>query len=79
MTTTPETAREHERKTFEIDGMGCDHCVSAVRDALSDIDSVEVVAVEIGTATVRFDPAVTNHVKIAAAIADAGYTVVSSS
>lgn len=79
MTTTPETAREHEERTFEIDGMGCDHCVSAVRDALSDIDSVGVLDAEIGSATVGFDPSVTNHIEIAAAIADAGYTVVSSS
>jgi copper chaperone len=79
MPTTSETAREREEKTFDIDGMGCEHCVSAIRDALSEVDSVAVVGAEIGSATVRFDPSVTNHIELAAAIADAGYTVVSSS
>jgi len=79
MSITPDTAREREERTFKIDGMSCEHCVSAVHYALSEVDSVEVVSAEIGFATVRFDPATTNHIELAAAIADAGYTVVSSS
>lgn len=79
MSTPPDTAQEREEKTYKIDGMGCDHCVSAIRDALREVDSVEVLDAEIGSATVRFDPSATNHIEIAAAIADAGYTVVSSS
>lgn len=79
MSKAPDALQKREEKTFTIDGMSCDHCVSAVRDALSEVNSVEVVEAEIGSATVRFDPDVTNHIEIAAAIADAGYTVVSSS
>ncbi|HHP7237519.1 heavy-metal-associated domain-containing protein [Longibacter sp.] len=61
--------------TLTIDGMTCDHCVRAVEDALASIDSTEVQFVEIGEATVRFDPDRTNRVELAAAVADAGFTV----
>jgi copper chaperone CopZ len=66
---------EKEEITLSIDGMSCEHCVGAVREALKDIDSVDVQEVEIGHATVQFDPNTTNRVELAAAVADAGFTV----
>jgi copper chaperone len=68
-------ATDTRKLTLTIDGMNCDHCVRAVRDALASVDSTEVESVEIGEATVTFDPDRTNRVELAAAIADAGFTV----
>jgi copper chaperone CopZ len=52
--------------------------VASVDNALKAVDGVEVEQVGIGTATVAFDPARTSNDAIAQAIADEGYTVVSS-
>ena len=60
---------------IEIDGMSCGHCVSAVQQALAELPGVTVQQVTIGSATVRYDPAVTTPSDIADAIVDAGYTL----
>ena len=46
-----------ERVTLTIEGMTCDHCVRAVKGAIEKMPSAEVEKVEIGSATVRYDPA----------------------
>jgi copper chaperone len=61
--------------TLRIGGMSCDHCEKAVRGALAGIPSVEVGAVTIGSATLRFDPAKTTVDRLVAAIDDLGYEV----
>ena len=62
-------------ETLQIEGMSCGHCVKAVRQALDDLDGVEVRNVEIGTAEVSYDPAVVDPKQIDEAIDEAGYTV----
>ncbi len=64
-----------QTQTFEISGMSCGHCVRAVEGALEKMDGVEVEKVEIGRATVRFDPARQSPDAIAAAIREEGYSV----
>lgn len=60
---------------IEIQGMGCDHCVHAVREALERVEGIEVESVEIGTARVR---TVENRKEqIDEAIRKAGYEPVS--
>ena len=60
---------------IEIKGMGCEHCVTAVRKALEGIDGVSVEDVEIGSAHVRAEG---DHTKaIDDAIRQAGYEPVS--
>lgn len=61
--------------TLKIGGMSCDHCARAVRGALTNIPGVTLDGVTIGSATVRFDPAVATVDQMIAAIADAGYEV----
>ena len=58
---------------FEIEGMSCDHCVKAVRNALAALPGVSVDNVTIGAATVEFDPSSSNVGALVDAIADAGY------
>jgi copper chaperone len=61
--------------TLRIGGMSCDHCLRAVRDALAGVPGVEIDAVTIGSATLRFDPAKTAVERLVAAIDDLGYEV----
>jgi copper chaperone CopZ len=65
--------------TLHIDGMSCGHCVSAVRGALERVPGVEVRQVEIGTATVAFDPTKTSTSEIVEAVNDEGYSAYAAS
>jgi copper chaperone len=67
-----------ERFTMKIEGMTCGHCVASVNRALKSVASVEVEQVKVGTATVAFDPDHASIERIAQAVADEGYIVVSS-
>lgn len=62
-----------QRISIPIAGMSCGGCVRAVRDALAKEPGVQVEQVTVGTAAVRFDPAVTTPEKLRAAITRAGY------
>lgn len=59
--------------TFRIEGMSCDHCVRAVREALQRVPGVEVRDVKVGSAVVRYDAAKTKPEALADVIRDAGY------
>jgi len=63
-----------ERLNLTIEGMTCEHCVRAVRGRLEHTPGVKVSDVQIGSATVEFDPGKTNVDDIEEAIADEGYT-----
>ncbi|MEO8000123.1 MAG: cation transporter [Gemmatimonadaceae bacterium] len=62
-----------QKVTFQINGMSCGHCVTAVKQALTDLPGVKVENVAIGQAVVSYEPDKTNTNDITAAIADAGY------
>lgn len=59
------------RERIKIEGMGCNHCITAVRDALDQI-GVEIHTVEIGRAEISYAPSVDRE-RIDAAITEAGY------
>ncbi len=61
--------------TFEIDGMSCDHCVEVVHTALDRLEGVKIEAVEIGRASVRYDPDAIHRTTIAHAIEEKDYPV----
>ena len=63
-----------ERVNLTIEGMTCEHCVRAVRGRLEHTPGVKVSSVEVGSASIEFDPATTNLDDIEMAIADEGYT-----
>ncbi len=60
---------------IEIGGMGCDHCVRAVRSALERIDGLTIVDVSVGSAIVAMPDASLSG-QVDEAIAAAGYEVV---
>ena len=63
---------EHVKLTIE--GMTCEHCVRAVRGRLEKTSGVKVSDVNVGSATIDYDPAKTTLDDIEEAIADEGYT-----
>lgn len=62
------------RTTLKVDGMSCGHCVAAVTRALEAMDGVRIEHVEIGTATVDHDAALTTSAQIIEAVSAAGYS-----
>jgi copper chaperone len=67
-----------QTKTLQISGMSCGHCVSAVRASLAAVSGITVDAVEVGSATITFDPAIVTLSDAERAIDDAGFDVVSA-
>ncbi len=65
---------DRHTETFEIEGMSCDHCVRAVREALEGVSGAVVETVEQGRAVVDAGPEATRD-HLAEAIGQAGYTV----
>ena len=65
--------------TLGIEGMSCGHCLGAVNRSLSSLAGVSVQSVELGRATVSYDPATVDPRQIEAAVEAAGYHVVASS
>jgi copper chaperone len=61
--------------SLEISGMSCRHCVLAVTNALNQVGGVKIDSVEVGHASVSFDPARTASETVIRAISDAGYDV----
>ncbi len=62
------------KKIIKIDGMGCQKCVIHVREALEELDGVEVLDVKIGEASVNISEGY-DFKKIVEALDDAGYEV----
>lgn len=65
--------------TMKVKGMSCQHCVMSVTKAMSELEGIKSVQVDLAKGEVRFDN--TKEVasdKIEKAIADAGYEVISS-
>jgi copper chaperone len=67
-----------EKKTLNVEGMSCDHCVKAVNNALGGINGVTNTTVSLKDKTVSFDydSALVQIETIKAAITDAGFDVV---
>jgi copper ion binding protein len=62
--------------TFQVGGMTCDHCRTAVTTEVSAVPGVQAVTVDVeaGTVTVSVDQPV-DQSDIAAAVDEAGYTL----
>ena len=62
-----------ERLKLSIHGMSCDHCVARVKQTLERLGGVQVENVEVGSATLSYDPALVSPDRIRHAVHDAGY------
>lgn len=65
------------KKLIKIDGMSCQHCVSAVKKNLSAI-KLKTYEVNIGSAEVEYDESEVTEKTIQDSIEDAGYKVVNT-
>jgi len=61
--------------TMAITGMSCGGCVSNIRNALSKTAGVKDAQVTVGSATVSYDPALTNPEALRRVITQAGYAL----
>ncbi|HEY0259670.1 MAG TPA: heavy-metal-associated domain-containing protein [Lacisediminihabitans sp.] len=68
---------------YLVSGMTCEHCVASVTEELSEVDGVESVTVSLnpgGASTVTVGSAApVDRASVAAAIEEAGYTLVDAS
>ncbi len=67
-----------EQTTLKIEGMSCQMCVKHVTKALVDLEGVSQVAVSLeqAQAVIHYDPDKANLPAFRAAVADAGYEVI---
>lgn len=60
---------------LKIDGMGCEHCVKSVREALEGIKGIKILDVKIGSAEIEAEnDSVLNEIR--EKLDDAGYDLV---
>jgi copper chaperone len=59
--------------TLTIRGMSCGHCVARVTKSLGALDGLEIDAVRIGAAELRFDPTRRSVDDILEAVREVGY------
>lgn len=60
--------------SFTLEGMSCSGCVASVKRVLDRVPGVETLDVQIGRATVRFDPDRASGEEVRDALTRAGYT-----
>jgi len=67
-----------EKLTLKVEGMGCEHCVKTITNALKALPGMRSVVVDLKakTVTVECDTAQCSREKIVRGIEDAGYDVV---
>jgi copper chaperone CopZ len=56
-----------------IDGMSCHHCLNRVQKALATVPNVRITSVQIGQASLLYDPAEHAPEAIAEAVSKSGY------
>lgn len=64
------------KKKLLIEGMSCGHCVKHVKEALSELEGVSSVDVDLASKSAVLEGEVSEE-KIRLAVEDAGYEVVS--
>ncbi|MFI6791046.1 heavy-metal-associated domain-containing protein [Nonomuraea sp. NPDC050383] len=63
--------------TYTVKGMTCGHCVSSVKEEVSEVSGVTNVEVELATGLLTVDSdAPVDSAQIVAAVEEAGYEVV---
>jgi copper chaperone CopZ len=62
-----------EQISIRIAGMSCAGCVTSVRNALARLPGVQVSQVEVGRATIDYDPGLSSPESIESAIVKAGF------
>jgi copper chaperone CopZ len=64
------------KKVLSIEGMSCGHCVSHITSALSGIEGVTSVQVDLAKKRAVVEGSALDDIQLTVAVADAGYQVV---
>ena len=64
-------------RTYTVQGMTCGHCVLSVREEVAELAGVETVDVDLASGRVTVTGSDVADEAVRAAVADAGYEVVS--
>lgn len=64
-------------RTYTVEGMTCSHCVAAVREEVAAVPGVRDVEVDLGSGRLRVAGDGVREDLVRAAVAEAGYRVVS--
>lgn len=64
------------KMVFTVEGMSCQHCVKAVKNALSEVQGVKSVEVDLAAKKVEVEGENLQEQLLKDAIQDAGYEVV---
>lgn len=62
-------------QTYTVEGMTCGHCASSVTEEVSAVAGVEAAVVDLGAKTVTVTAEAFDDDAIAAAVAEAGYSL----
>jgi len=65
------------KKTLSVEGMSCNHCVMHVKNALEDVAGVHSAAVDLASKKAIVEGDNLSDAAMKAAVAEAGYEVVS--
>ena len=63
-------------RTYDVDGMTCEHCVHAITGEVTQVPGVAAVTVDLSGKTVAVSGEAVDEAAVRAAIDEAGYTVV---
>ena len=64
-------------KAYKVEGMTCGHCVKAVTEEVTKVRGVDSVNVDLASGTLDVTGADLDDAAVAAAVDEAGYSVVS--
>ena len=63
-------------RTYSVEGMSCEHCVSAITGEVGKVAGIDDVAVDLVEKTVTVTGETVDDATVRAAVDEAGYTLV---
>jgi len=63
-------------RTYSVEGMSCEHCVSAITGEVGQVAGIDDVAVDLDAKTVTVTGQTVDDAAVRAAVDEAGYTLV---
>jgi copper chaperone len=63
-------------RTYSVEGMSCEHCVSAITGEVGKVAGIDDVAVDLDAKTVTVTGETVDDAAVRAAVDEAGYTLV---
>jgi len=62
-------------KTYQVEGMTCEHCAASVREEVGEIAGVTKVDVDVASGQVAVSGSDFTDAQVSAAVSEAGYSV----